>query len=257
MLFKNRSVQTQADTAKQKHTSHKKQNLKTAPKLVRAIINLFKLAAAVSVLLILFIAICNFVVISSTKKYILDTKDISKIPKADCVLVLGCYVHPGGHMSAMLKDRMDEAISVYGTGAAQNMIVSGDHGKADYDEVNIMKNYAIENDIPSQCIFMDHAGFSTYESMYRADYIFGAKKMIIVTQEYHLYRAVYDARAMGIEAYGVAADRHIYPDQTLRNNIRETAARVKDVIYCIFKPKPSYLGDKIPLSGDGNITNDH
>jgi len=84
-----------------------------------------------------------------------------------------------------------------------------------------------------------------------------AKKMIIVTQEYHLYRAVYDARAMGIEAYGVAADRHIYPDQTLRNNIRETAARVKDVIYCIFKPKPSYLGDKIPLSGDGNITNDH
>jgi vancomycin permeability regulator SanA len=102
---------------------------------------------------------------------------------------------------------------------------------------------------------MDHAGFSTYESMYRAKEIFQAKKVIIVTQQYHLYRAIYIAESLGLEAYGVAADYRSYYGQTKRD-IREVLARVKDFGTSILKPKPTYLGDAIPIWGDGNQTND-
>ena len=133
--------------------------------------------------------------------------------------------------------------------------MSGDHGRAEYDEVNVMKTYATDCGVPSQDVFMDHAGFSTYESMYRAKEIFGVKKMVIVTQEYHLYRALYTAEKLGIEVKGVACDRYIYEGQIYRE-IREILARDKDFLYCIFKPTPTYLGEAIPVSGDGNLTND-
>ena len=83
--------------------------------------------------------------------------------------------------------------------------MSGDHGRVSYDEVNTMKDYAINDGIPSDDIFMDHAGFSTYDSMYRAKEIFGVKKIVIVSQKYHLTRALYIAKKLGIEAYGVSA----------------------------------------------------
>ena len=102
---------------------------------------------------------------------------------------------------------------------------------------------------------MDHAGFSTYESIYRAKEIFKAKKIIIVSQEYHLYRALYIANALGIEAVGVSATKRDYGGQLIRD-IREVLARAKDFGKCIIKPEPTYLGEEIPVSGDGNITND-
>ena len=102
---------------------------------------------------------------------------------------------------------------------------------------------------------MDHAGFSTYETMYRARDIFCAKKVIIVTQQYHLYRAVYIARSLGIDAYGVSADYRAYAGGTARE-IREVLARCKDAVTCVFRPEPTYLGDAIPIWGDGNLTND-
>ena len=118
-----------------------------------------------------------------------------------------------------------------------------------------MKNFAIDKGVPSESIFMDHAGFSSYESIYRAKEIFGAKKIVIVTQKYHLYRALYIANQLGIEAYGVGADPRQYVGATYRE-LREILARNKDFIKCIFKPEPTYLGDTIPVSGDGNDTND-
>ena len=133
--------------------------------------------------------------------------------------------------------------------------MSGDHGTEDYDEVNIMKQFAIEKGIPSENIFMDHAGFSSYESIYRAKEIFKAKKIIIVTQEYHLYRALYIAKQLGVEAYGVASDSRQYVGAAYRE-IREILARNKDFIKCILKLKPTYLGETIPVSGNGDITND-
>lgn len=133
--------------------------------------------------------------------------------------------------------------------------MSGDHGREEYDEVAAMKQFAIDEGIPSEDVFMDHAGFSTYESIYRAKEIFQADKILIVTQEYHLYRALYIANQLGVEAYGVSSDYHTYVGQFMRD-FREMLARVKDCATCIFKPEPTYLGEAIPVFGDGNITND-
>jgi vancomycin permeability regulator SanA len=118
-----------------------------------------------------------------------------------------------------------------------------------------MKGFAINEGVPSSDIFMDHAGFSTYESLYRAKEIFKADKIIIVTQKYHLYRALYVAEKLGIEAYGVASSPREYYGQSGRD-AREVLARVKDFFYVIARPKPTYLGESIPVNGDGDITND-
>ena len=155
----------------------------------------------------------------------------------------------------MLADRVAVGIRVYKSNSTNRILMSGDHGRKDYDEVNTMKQFAIDNGIASSDVFMDHAGFSTYESMYRARDVFDARKIIIVTQEYHLYRAIYIARKLGIDAYGVPADYHIYAGQSARET-REILARYKDFFSTIIKPKPTYLGDIIPISGDGNNTND-
>ena len=155
----------------------------------------------------------------------------------------------------MLEDRLNEGIKLYKEGISSKIIMSGDHGRKDYDEVNIMKKYAIEQGVPSEDIFMDHAGFSTYESIYRAREIFKVNKIIIVTQKYHLYRALYIANKLGIETYGVNADPRRYVGAAYRE-VREILARNKDFIKCIIKPKPTYLGESIPVSGNGDLTND-
>jgi vancomycin permeability regulator SanA len=155
----------------------------------------------------------------------------------------------------MLRDRLLRGIELYELGAAPKSLMSGDHGRTTYDEVNIMKGFAVDAGVASSSVFMDHAGFSTYESMYRAQDLFQADKIIIVTQGYHLYRAIYIARALGIEAYGVASDLNTYAGQTYRD-AREVLARVKDFGTSIFKPEPTYRGDAIPISGDGDLTND-
>lgn len=133
--------------------------------------------------------------------------------------------------------------------------MTGDHGRKDYDEVNAMKEYVIERGIPSEDVFMDHAGFSTYDSMYRAKYIFNAKKIVIVSQEYHLYRAIYIANKLGIEAYGIPAEKINYSGQFNRD-LREILARDKDFFKWIFKPKSKYLGEEISLEGSGDVIND-
>lgn len=191
----------------------------------------------------------------STKHSILSPEEAAALEDTDCILVLGCLVRGNGVPSDMLADRLRRGISLYDLGAAPKLLMSGDHGRTDYNEVAAMKQYALDAGVPSEDVFMDHAGFSTYESVYRAKEIFGATKIIIVTQRYHLYRALYAARAMGIEAYGVASDYHTYVGQSLRD-FREVLARVKDFGTGIFKPKPTYLGEFIPISGSGDLTND-
>ena len=182
-------------------------------------------------------------------------EDVQSVKKVDAILVLGCQVREDGSLSLMLQDRIDKAIELYEAGVSDKIIVSGDHGREEYDEVNAMKNYLIEKGIPSENIFMDHAGFSTYESLYRAQYIFKVEKVLVVTQEYHLYRAVYIGNKLGIETYGVPAAKILYYGQTSRE-IREILARNKDFVKCIFKFEPTYLGESIPVSGNGDLTND-
>jgi len=197
----------------------------------------------------------NAIVKGTTKDKILTSQQAAELEGVDCILVLGCYVHENGNPSDMLHDRLKMGVELYDLGAAPKLLMTGDHGRVGYDEVDAMKTFAVEAGIQSENVFMDHAGFSTYESMYRARDIFQAKKIIIVTQEYHLYRAIYIAESLGLEAYGVASDYRTYYGQTSRD-VRELLARVKDFGTSLFQPKPTYLGEAIPIWGDGNLTND-
>lgn len=194
----------------------------------------------------------NCLVKMTTKNRILT--DVSKLPNVDCILILGAGID-GDRPSLMLEDRLKAGITLYDNNVSKKIIMSGDHGRKEHDEVNVMKNYVMEFDIPSQDIFMDHAGFSTYESMYRLKHIFGAKSVVIVTQKYHLYRSLYIARSLGIDAYGYPAEDIKYFGDTYRE-FRETLARNKDFFKSIYKPKSTYLGEPIDLNGSGDVTND-
>lgn len=191
---------------------------------------------------------------SHTAERILSAEEAAKLD-ADCILILGCGVREDGTPSLMLRDRLETGIALYEAGAAEKLLMSGDHGRKEYDEVNTMKYFAMERGIPSEDIFMDHAGFSTYDSMYRARDVFCVEKVIIVTQEYHLPRALYVAEKLGLEAYGVAALDVNYHGQAYRE-FREMLARAKDFCTAWMQPKPKYLGEAIPVSGNGDLTND-
>ncbi len=200
---------------------------------------------------IFLIALINIFMILVTQNKIVKQKELNK---ADCILVLGAGIRRN-NPSPMLEDRLKTAIELYNQGIAPKILVSGDHEHDDYDEVNVMKNYLKENGIPSEDIFMDHAGLSTYDSMYRAKKIFKANKVVIVTQKYHLYRALYIAKSIDLKSQGISANKQKYAFQAKRD-IREIAARTKDFFQCIIKPEPSYLGEVIPIKGNGDRTND-
>jgi len=197
----------------------------------------------------------NAYVKGTTNGQIMTAEEASDLSDVDCILVLGCLVRSDGSPSDMLADRLHCGISLYRNSTSPKLLMSGDHGREEYDEVNTMKAFAVAEGVPSEDVFMDHAGFNTYESLYRAKEVFGASKVVIVTQEYHLYRALYIVNALGIEAYGVAADTRTYSNQWIRD-IREILARNKDALISLFRPEPTYLGDPIDLSGNGNVTND-
>lgn len=217
------------------------------------------IAFLILVLIGVVCAVLALIVNASVKKYgktrIVTPEEASEIGDFDCILVLGCGVHDDGSPTDMLSDRIRRGVELYSSGASPKILMSGDHGRKDYDEVNTMKNIAIADGVPSEDVFMDHAGFSTYESVYRAKEIFGAKKILVVSQKYHLYRALRIAKALGVEAYGVGSDYHTYVGQSVRE-CREIAARCKDFLYCVFKPEPTYLGDQIDIHGSGDATND-
>ena len=197
----------------------------------------------------------NLLVIATTSGRILSIEEASKEDKVDCIIVLGAAVRPNGTPSAMLRDRLEKAVELYEAGVSDTIIVSGDHREDNYDEVNTMKYFLIDAGIPSEDIFMDHGGLSTYDTMYRAANVFGVKKAVIVTQKYHMYRSIYVAKSLGIDAYGVNAKEVSYSGQAKRN-IREVLARIKDVGMSITKPESEVTGAKISLTESGDITND-
>ena len=208
---------------------------------------------------LLFIGIALAVIISSTNIYIMlvgkaNFTTIDEIDgKYDCAIVPGAKVGSDGTVSYMLRDRLDFAYELYNKGAVNKILVSGDHGDTNYDEVNAMRQYLLDKDVKIEDIFMDHAGFDTYSTMYRAKEIFEVQSAVICTQKYHLYRASYIAKKLGIVAKGIACD--VYISRKLPYyRLREWAARVKAFLEVeIFKPVP-ILGEAIPISGDGTIT---
>lgn len=219
----------------------------------KRILSILSILLCVILIGCLAVAGLNLYMIHYSDSFTLSEADAAALSDVDCILVLGCGVYQN-KPTPLLADRLDRGISLFQAQVAPKILMSGDHGRTDYDEVNVMKAYAMSSGISEEAIFMDHAGFSTYESMYRAKEIFGVQKMVIVTQKYHLSRAIYIANRLGIEAYGVASDHRQFGGQIYRDG-REVLARVKDVFTVAFKPQPTYLGDSIPISGSGLLTN--
>lgn len=180
------------------------------------------------------------------------------VPKAYAALILGAKVHSGGRLSHMLEDRVLTGLELYRDGTVQKLLLSGDHGQKDYDEVNAMRVYLLKHGVPEEDIFMDHAGFNTYASMYRARDVFQVQEVIVVTQKFHLARAVYIAQQLGLRAVGFVADRRVYmPASQTKAVLRETLARVKAFFDVhIWHAQPKYLGKVIPITGDGRDTVD-
>ncbi len=208
-----------------------------------------KVIVVVSKILIVLIlsTMTVFLVVNITSKpYIYTTPN--ELPHAPVAVILGAAILHDGILSPVLRDRVDMAIKLYKAKIVANILVTGDNSSLAYNEVNPVRIYLLQNGIPDKDIFLDHAGFDTYSSMYRARDIFLAKSMIIVSQSFHLPRAVFIARHLGINAYGMSADNGHY---LLRNYVREFFADTKAVINLIVNRQPKYLGEEIPLTGDG------
>ena len=170
-----------------------------------------------------------------------------------CILVLGCAVWADNKPSPMLKDRLDTAIDLYHKGVAPKLLLSGDNCVKGYSEPDCMLAYALEKGVPAKDIFLDFAGFSTYDSVYRANAVFKADRMIVVTQKYHLFRTLKICDALGITSKGVASDQRKHRKRIYRE-AREVLARDKDLVKGLLKPEPTYLGDEILVDGDGTVT---
>ena len=210
---------------------------------------------------IMFYGLINLYTVLSTRSEIVSLNEADFGEETfDAILVLGAGVRSDGTPSNMLEDRLLTALQLYQDGACSRILVSGDHGSVGYDEVNVMKDYLISCGVPSKDIYMDHAGFSTYDSMHRAKSIFGAQKLIVVTQEYHAPRALMIGNLLGLDCKGVSAPIlsgvfSRYSGQPWYS-FRETVARCKDFLYSVLRVDPTYLGDPISLSASGDITND-
>lgn len=219
---------------------------------MKLIYRIFSLIISLTLMVVCIVGITNHLVLKTASSHIKTAEELDEA--YDCIIVLGAGVF-SHRPSAILQDRLITGIELYKSGVSGKILMSGDHGRREYDEVNIMKSYAVEAGVSSEDVFMDHAGFSTYETMYRARDVFCVHKALIITQRFHMDRALYIANALGIDADGVVCDRQTYM-YAFRNNIREILARSKDYFYVCFNARPTYLGEAVPVSGNGDLTND-
>lgn len=177
--------------------------------------------------------------------------DVATVPQAKTALILGAAVYKNGALTPILYDRAQTALELYKSGKVSNILISGDNSTLDHNEVIPVSKFLISQGVPSGAIFLDYAGFDTYDSMYRARDIFKVTSLIIVTQRFHESRSVYIARHLGIDAVGFVADKRSYG---LRNNVREFLATLKAFFDVYLHSKPTYLGAPIPIdSTAGNV----
>jgi len=235
---KQRTVSESADQVK------KRNNRNIFKKILKAVFTVIAVIAVVSV------AVAARVT-SAGGEMITDFDEACN-GEYDCILVLGCSVWADGSPSPMLSDRVETAVALYKQTGAK-LLMSGDHGSDDYNEVGAMKAKAMELGADEDDIYLDHAGFSTYDSIVRAKKIFGAEKIAIVTQFYHLPRALYIAKQIGITATGIPADRQQYAS-AIHRILRELLAQNKDFIMCLIDASPAVLGEAVDMSKSGRLT---
>ena len=220
--------------------------------MLKVVGRLLAAVLAIAFAVVLVFAGTNAAAILTTQDDIVDQQAAASFD-ADAIIVLGASVYPDGTPSGILQDRLDDGIALYFAGAAPKIIMSGDNGTESYNECWAMKQYAISQGVPSEDVFCDHAGFSTYETMYRARHVFGADRVVIATQTYHLYRAVYDAQGVGMEAIGVPSDYGEYVNQSWYD-FREIFARTKDFFQVLFSVPSTFVGDPISLDQSGDVS---
>ncbi len=207
------------------------------------------------IVLILITFLINLYVIQYSKKYIFT--NIEDVPVKYTAIVPGAAVIGNRSVSFVLRDRIEGAMDLINNHTCTKFLVSGDHGTKEYDEVNASRKYVLQmHNVNENIIFMDHAGFSTYETMYRARDVFCVNDCCIVTQKFHVYRSVYIARKLGLNAVGyVAPELYKFSKKThLSWNVREYFARIKAFFDVLFNVKPTYLGEQILITGDGHET---
>ncbi|WP_394899003.1 SanA/YdcF family protein [Clostridium paraputrificum] len=213
----------------------------------------------VTFIFIVVIVLCGALVIINNVQAKGEKRIVTKdtLPeKVDAIIVLGAGVREDGTPSDILTDRLSTSLDILNMGVEGKLLLSGDHGREGYNEVGTMKDYILKNsNIKEKDIFLDHAGFSTYDSIYRAKDIFKVESAIIVTNEYHLPRALYLAEKLGIDAYGYTSDKREYYYMDAYKK-REKIAQLKDFLFVnVLKPEPKFLGDSIPVNtSDGRDT---
>ncbi len=195
------------------------------------------------------IAVCNAVVTADAAS---RTTEVASAERADCILVLGAGVWATGP-SPVLEDRLETALALYRAGKAPRILVSGDHGRPEYDEPGAMAAWLEARGVPAEHVFLDHAGFDTHSTMVRAREVFGVERALVVTQRFHLARALYLGNAAGMAVQGVAADRRPY-ERARWYDARETVSRARAVVDAVTARRPRYLGPTFDLSGDGRAT---
>ncbi|MGE5599079.1 MAG: vancomycin high temperature exclusion protein [Bacteroidota bacterium] len=213
---------------------------------------LFRVSLGLGLAALLFLLLANLAVTRGSARYIVE--DAAAVPRRTAAVIFGAKVYADGRLSLMLADRVETGLALYRRGKVDKLLLTGDHGRWEY-EVNAMRRYLLARGAAPEDVFLDHAGFDTYDSLYRAREVFRAHGTILVTQAFHLPRAVYTARALGLDAVGVPADRGRYPrGPLLRATLREILARGKTFLEVLLRPRPRFLGPVIPVAGDGRQT---
>ena len=210
----------------------------------------FRFIAIVFDAVLLIIILTSVIIKLKTAPYIY--RDLKQAPKAQVAVILGAAILKNNNLSPILRERADRAVELYQVGKVEKILVTGDNSTLAHNEVNPVRLYLLENNISNQDIFLDYAGFDTYSSMYRARDIFLADSMMVVSQSFHLPRALFIARALGLNAYGLEADQG-ESHYLLKNYVREMLANVKAVFDVVSQREPKYLGDEIPLTEERNI----
>lgn len=236
--------------------------LRTEPRgkafpLLKPLRILFRTAFFSGLACFLFVFSVNACMILSTRQFVYTKAE--EVPEKYTAIVLGAAVYKNRSVSFVFRDRIEGGMELLKNNKVQKVLISGDHGHKSYDEVNTALSYInVMHHFNESDVFLDHAGFSTYDSMYRARDVFCVSDCIVVTQKFHIYRAIYIARKLGLDAIGfIPEEKNPFRKRVKFSwEMRECLARVKAFFSVAFNAKPRLLGQKIPITGDGNSTRD-
>ncbi|MXO05918.1 ElyC/SanA/YdcF family protein [Flavobacterium sp. HBTb2-11-1] len=210
----------------------------------------FKIALYLAIIGLIAVVSVNYYVKSSTKTKIYYSA--KKFPKNDVGIIFGAGIN-GNQPSKYLKDRLDAGIMLWKAKRINKILLSGDNGRDEYDELTVMKNYCYNHGVDTTKIFIDYAGFDTYSTMYRAKHIFKIKRATLISQKYHLNRAIYIGQKLGIKCVGYSANKGEYLGYKYVC-FREYGSIFKSFFDVLRNREPRFLGTQIDINGESNFS---